>query len=395
MADNQPWPRVVIVAAFLVAVAAGMYGVTLIYDPIIRPILLTLPPFVIAIVFALLLDPLIVKMQKTGLSRGVAVAIVGLSFVIVFVLAVVFLVPMIADQANQLVQNYDRYAKDAQYLVEDFLSRHSTLLKRLHLPTTVQGWGEQFSEQFRSIGARAVSILAGVLQNMLSKLLWLVIVPLFTLMLVNNLDYIKAKIVHLTPDQYRDRLVSMSVAVGNVFGNYVRGMVTVAILFSIATMAGLSIARLDYGLMIGSVAGLFYIVPYIGLAALCVVTALTALVTGHGAIYVLGLIGYLTVQNVCFDYLVTPKIVGGSVGVHPLLMLFSLALGAQMFGVVGMIVAVPVAAALQVALGQVYPRILDKVEPEQYAKAPTDKPARIRRRREESPDSSESSTLEP
>ena len=384
-----------IVAAFLVAVAAGMYGATLIYDPIIRPILLTLPPFVIAIILAFLLDPVIVKIQKTGLSRGLAVTIVGLLFLVVFVLAIVFIVPMIADQANQLVQNYDRYAKQAQELVEGFLSRHSTLLNRLHLPTTVQGWGEQFSEQFRSIGGRAVSILAGVLQGMLSKLVWLVIVPLFTLMLVNDLDYIKAKIVYLTPERHRDRLVSMSVAVGNVFGSYVRGMVTVAILFSVATMLGLTLARLDYGLMIGSVAGLFYIVPYIGLAALCVVAGFTALVTGHGAIYVLGLIGYLAVQNICFDYLVTPKVVGRSVGVHPLLMLFSLALGAQMFGLVGMIAAVPVAAALQVALGQMYPRVLDKVQPVGQVEASADKPAKRRRRREESRDSSESSAPEP
>lgn len=384
--NNQPWPRVVLVAAFLVAVAAGMYGAALIYDPMIRPILETAPPFVIAIILAFLLDPLIHKVQKIGASRGVAVTVVGLSFVIVFALAVVFLVPMIAGQANQLVKNYGRYSGDVQSQVERLLRHNTALLERLNLPTTVQDWGSQFSEQFKGFAGSAVSLLAGLLQSILSKLLWLVIIPLFTLWLLKDFDYIKAKIVHLTPERHRDRLVSMSMAVGSVFGNYVRGMMAVAILFSVATMLVLTLAGLDYGLIIGSVAGLFYIVPYVGLAILCVVTALAALVqSGHGAAYVLGLVGYLAVQNVLFDYLITPKVVGRSVGVHPLLMLFALALGAQLFGVVGMIVAVPVAAALQVALGQLCPRILNKVGFDGEVKKPADKPAKKptkRRKRE-------------
>jgi len=372
---------VVIVAAFVVAIAAGLYGAALIYDPIIEPILVTLPPFVIAIVLAFLLDPLIYKMQKFGASRGLAVAIVGFSFLIVFAAAVMFLVPMIADQANQLVQNYDLYAREAQDQVELILKHNVAVLERLHLPTTVQAWGTQFSEQFRGIAGRAVSMLAGLLQGILSKLLWLVIVPLFTLWLLKDFDYIKAKIVHLAPEKHRDRFVSLSAAVGGVFGNYVRGMMAVSILFSLMAMLVLTLAGLNYGLIIGSVAGLFYIVPYVGLAVLCIVTALAALVqSGHGAAYVLGLVAYLVVQNLLFDYLVTPKVVGRTVGVHPLLMLFSLALGAQMLGVVGMIIAVPVAAALQVALGQVFPKILDKVGPDGNVVEPTEKPPKKRRR---------------
>jgi predicted PurR-regulated permease PerM len=377
MTDYQPWPRVVLIAAFLVAIAAGMYGAALIYYPIIRPLLETAPPFVIAIILAFLLDPLIDRMQKMGVSRGPAVAVVGLSFVVVFALAMVFLVPMIIGQANRLVDHYDGYARDLHRLAERLLRQHAALLERLNLPTTVQAWGSQFSEQFKGFAGSAVSVIAGVLQGVLSKLLWLVIIPLFTLLLLKDFDYIKAKIVHLTPERHRDRLVSMSMAVGGVFGNYVRGMMAVAILFSVATMLVLTLAGLDYGLIIGSVAGLFYIVPYVGLAILCLVTALAALVqSGHGAAYVLGLVGYLAVQNVLFDYLITPKVVGRSVGVHPLLMLFSLAVGAQMFGVVGMIVAVPVAAALQVALGQLCPRILDKVGPDGEARKPAKKPAK-------------------
>ena len=83
--------------------------------------------------------------------------------------------------------------------------------------------------------------------------------------------------------------------------------------------------------------------------------------------------GAIAVQSfVLFDLVVTPKVVGGNVGVHPVLMLFSLALGARLFGVVGMVAAVPIAAAFQVALGQYYPRIHDDLRARSH---PTIKPS--------------------
>lgn len=164
-------------------------------------------------------------------------------------------------------------------------------------------------------------------------------------------------------------------------------MITVAILFSAASMLVLSLAGLDYGLIIGAVSGLFYMVPYVGVAIIAVVTGFAAMVEpGHGGGYALILMAYMLVQAfIVFDQIVTPRVVGGSVGVHPLLALFSLALGARMFGVVGMIAAVPVAASLQVAIGQIYPRIFDRVgrspkphrrrpEPEELPVSPLDEP---------------------
>jgi len=359
----QPWPRVTIIAAFLLAVAAGMYGAKLIYEPVIEPVLIVAPPFVIAIILAFLLDPLIDRLHRLGASRDFAVAIVGLSFLVAFVLAGLFLVPKIADQATQLANNYGRYASDTQVVVNRVLQDNAALLKRLHLPTTASELVKQFSGQIEGFGRTAITLLAGVLTGILSKILWLVIIPLSTLWILRDLDYIKAKVVHLAPERHLDRLVSLSSAVGSVFGKYVRGMITVAILFSAVSMLVLSLAGLDYGLIIGAVAGLFYMVPYVGVAIITIVTGLAALLQpGHGSEYALILMGYMLFQSfIVFDQVVTPRIVGGSVGVHPVLALFSLALGARMFGVVGMIAAVPVAASLQVAVGQVYPRILDKV----------------------------------
>lgn len=380
----QPWPRVVVIAAFFVAIVAAMYGAVLIYQPIIQPILEVAPPFVIAFILAFLLDPLIDKLQGRGVSRGIAVAIVGLTFLVAFVLAGFFLVPKIADQASQLAKNYGKYVDQIQMQANAILQHNATLLHRFKLPTTATDLAKRFSAQLEGVARGAVSLLAGVLTGILSKILWLVIIPLSTLWILRDFDYIKAKVVHFAPEKHRDRLVTLGAAVGGVFGRYVRGMITVAILFSLVSMLVLSLAGLDYGLIIGAVSGLFYMVPYVGVAIIATITGLAGLVQpGHGTEYAVILACYLLFQSfIVFDLFVTPKVVGGSVGVHPVLQLFSLALGAKIFGVVGLIAAVPVVASLQVALGQLYPKIFDKVgRPPEKEKPPTEAPTRRSRRR--------------
>ena len=146
---------------------------------------------------------------------------------------------------------------------------------------------------------------------------------------------------------------------GAVFGRYVRGMLTVALIFSFVSSIMLSIFGLNYALVFGVLSGLFYLVPYVGVAALAIAVIITALVQSGGEMsYSLLLGGYIFVQSfIIFDLLITPRIVGKSVGVHPVLTLFALSLGAKFFGVVGMILAVPIVAAIQVAIGQFYPQI--------------------------------------
>ena len=182
----------------------------------------------------------------------------------------------------------------------------------------------------------------------------------------------RAKVLHFTPDRHRDRVVNLSSAVGDVFSKYVRGMVTVAILYSCVSMAGLTGCRLQYGLIIGAFSGLLYMIPYIGVLTTALATGIAATVQApDNPMYALLLMAWLLVQSfVIFDLVITPRLVGGSVGVHPVLALFALALGARLFGVVGMITAVPVAAALQVALGQMYPTINDQVSVNCAAKPP-------------------------
>lgn len=368
---SQAYPRVFVVAAFLVALVAGVYTVLLVYRPVIEPVLDVAPPFVIGIVLALLLDPLLDRIEKKGLSRGMGVAIVGLSFLIVFLLVGFLLVPKVAEQASQLAAGFPQYVSDAQTQLDKLLRDHRPMLNRFHLPTSASAWTAKFSAQLQEAGSASVNLLAVGLTAALSKILWVIIIPLSTLWLLRDLDYIRQKIVHFTPEKHRYRLISMTSAVGGVFEKYVRGMILVAILYSGVAMFVLTAAGLQYGLIIGAIAGLLYLVPYVGVITLVLVTGVAGVAQPMSMTVVGVLMGALLVQSfIVFDMIVTPRIVGGSVGVHPVLALFSLALGARMFGVLGMILAVPVAASVQVALGQLYPVITERVSKPPYVPKP-------------------------
>lgn len=358
------YPRVILVAAFFVALAALIYVVHLIYVPLLHPILEVAPPFVIAIVLAFLLDPVVDWIQRKGLSRDFGVAIVGLTFLIAFILFCVFVIPKIADQSASLANSFDDNIKQAQIQINGILSNNKSLLQKYHLPITVADLAKRFSTQTQDAASRSLGFIASALSSGLSRILWIVIIPMSTLWLLRDLDNIKAKIVHLTPDKHKERLISLTSAVGGVFGKYVRGMLVVAILFSVVASVVLTGLGLRYGLIIGAGAGLMYLVPYVGVAILALTTGITALVQPpHSLPYAGLLMLILVVQSfIVFDLFVTPKVVGRSVGVHPIIALFALALGARLFGVVGMVAAVPVAASLQVALGQIYPKINDKLE---------------------------------
>ncbi|MCL5104219.1 MAG: AI-2E family transporter [Armatimonadetes bacterium] len=368
---SESYPRVFVLAAFVVAVAAAVYALRLIYDPVIRPILSVVPPFAIAFVIAFLLDPVVDWFERRRMSRGLGVAVVGLSFLIVFGLVGFLVVPRVAEQAAALAENSQEYAQGAQDAINEVLEGHKSLLQRLHLPTTTGEWSKRYSAQLENVAQASLGFVATALSSMASKFLWIVIIPISTLLLLKDLDYLKAKTVHLTPEHRREGLVTLSSAVGGVFGKYVRGMISVAILYSVVAAIVLSALGLPYALVIGALSGLFYLIPIVGNIFIVLMVGITAVVQPSFSLGYTGLLCLvmLVLSMVVFDQLIFPRVVGKSVGVHPVLMLFSLALGAQLFGVVGMLLAVPVVASMQVAIGQVYPNIYDDLRVSMTGKA--------------------------
>ncbi len=337
----------------------------------------TLPPFLIAFVIAWLLDPLLDRLQKRGVRRIVAVLAIYGCFLIAFTAAIFYLVPAVIDQAKQFGGDFPRYSARFQQYASGLMDQHHDTLVRLKLPTTLQElfskYGDQVNAQIR-IGVNAATRF---ITSSLSKALWFILIPIIAFYVLLDIDRMRAKAVLLVPERARPRTVEVFSRVNLVFSNYVRGQLVVCLLFGLVTTVALELFHLKYGIILGLLSGVLYAVPYLGAILTTLLVFLVGLATyPHGVGQALWpTMATFVLNQFIFDPIVTPRVVGKSVGLHPVLSLFALLSGGQLFGLVGMILAVPVAASIQEVVFEFCPELKPEPRPAKRAH---------RRRREKS-----------
>lgn len=357
MTENS-WRRVTGWAGAFV----GLLAVVLLIDHlhwIVAPILATLLPFVIAFVIAFLMNPVLASLERRGLSRTWSLALTSLVFVAVFAGAILLWVPRLVEQGSDLARSMPDYVQSAQQGLNDLVARAQPLLRRLHLPTTVPGLVGQFADQIRGFSASALSVVSGFVMASVSRVTWLVIIPLLTIWLLMNWDPQRERFHALLPDAHRDRITGVLQAVGRVLNSYIRGALILAVLYGVMTAFVLGVFfHMPYSLVLGLVAALASPIPYIGSFVILLSTGVVAYATHPSLGYVVGVLAAMTVQNnIIFDNVIAPRVLGGSVGLSLPLSIFALMLGGSLFGVAGMILAVPVGAAIKVLLMEFFPKL--------------------------------------
>lgn len=319
-----------------------------------------LPPFLIAFAIAALLDPLLNRMQRCGWSRRAATLVVFALFLLTFAGVALVLIPAAVRQGAEFAGNMPAYYAALTQRAQVALAAHRDLLTRLRLPTTsneiLARYQADITRGLQTLASRLLQLFAGSL----SKLSWMAIIPIVTFYLLQEIEPLRARVVHLVPAQHRTRFLELSESVGAVFSGYVRGLIVVCAGYAVVTGVVLALLfRLPYSLMIALVSGVLYAVPYVGAVATIAIAALVAVATQHAAGFILGVGVAMLLVNQLFDQAVTPRVVGGLVGLHPVVSLFALTAGGQLFGLPGMILAVPVAASGQVVLTALWPQLAE------------------------------------
>lgn len=316
-----------------------------------------LPPFIIALIIAWLLDPLIDRLESRGWPRIFGVIFVFTLFLSVFAVGLFFLIPSVIDQAKQLASDFPDYLIKSREYLTDLFKSYQPILLRFKLPTTFHDFFTTFEKQLNSGLTFAVKVLAGWITSNLSKVLWIVIIPIVSFYYLNDIDKIKIKLKFLIPEKWRFRTTSIIGRVSGVFTSYMRGLLIVCLIYGVSTGVLLSVTSVKYSILIGLIAGLFYAVPYIGTLFTAILAFLVALAThnsaSHFPIWLPPAI--ILLMNQIFDLFISPKVLGKSVGLHPVLSLFAMIAGGQLFGFVGMILAVPLGASVQEIIFEIFP----------------------------------------
>ncbi len=233
------------------------------------------------------------------------------------------------------------------------------------LPPSLEDLTARYSGQLSAAFQKSASGIVATVVGSVSSALSVILVPIVTFTLLIDMTYLRRRTLFLLPPAQRENVARIAEDVGDVFSSYLRGMTRVCLAYMATCTVFLLIASLwfpamrGYALLIGIVAGLLYAVPYVGLAGTLLLTAIVTLVSGSGTTALIVFLLVPIVLNPIFDNVLTPRIVGGGIGLHPLLSMLALLTGASLFGLWGMLLAVPVAGSLQVILFRLFPRLAE------------------------------------
>lgn len=367
-----------------------------------------LPPFIIGGVIALLLNPTVERfMNARKVSRARAVFNVTLGFLVLAAGIGLLLLPTFYSQAQQLIA---AFAKNGQIVTtiqdnaqgwqaqlkqelgarESLIRRNEKLLQRYDLPAEPDALADTIVNRLTntvtgfatSIGDSFFKNVVGALLNLLSKLLWFVLIPIIIFLFLMEMDHFQRAFLFLIPPSQRFAVRRLLDEIGSMFLRYIRGLVTVALTYGVTAGVVYWLLGVPNPLLVGALAGVLYPVPYIGAAA-------TALISGgftylfepaHPFLYFLNLPLHwhalavvLTgaVMNILFDMIITPRILGGAVGLSPLASLFAILVGAQIAQVWGMLLAVPVATTLKIIVERLLYYVYGEAE---FLDTPDDSP---------------------
>ena len=313
----------------------------------VEPILL---PFVLGMFVAYLMDPLANRLQRAGLSRSLATAIITLSLCAVIATLCIWLVPILYDQLANLVTRAPKMLHEVENNVRGWMG---PLLEKLNAlsgmnadapPVDATDILQRGTDTASNFAARLLTSGAALI-NLAGLLL---ITPIVCFYLIRDWPSVVRKIDSMLPLAYAPTIRAQLHQINQTLAAYVRGQITVMIIMSVFYVGGLVLCGLNFGLVLGLLAGCIIIIPYIG----SVISISLGLIVAYGqfatnthfwlvvTVYALG--------QILESQILTPKIIGDRVGLHPLWMLFGMLAGAVILGFAGVLLAVPLTAVIGV-----------------------------------------------
>lgn len=179
---------------------------------------------------------------------------------------------------------------------------------------------------------------------------FVVLTPVLTFYLLRDWDLITHTLGDLLPRSRRDGIVSFATDFDRLLSRYLRGQATVAVAIGVITGIGLWIVQFPYAAMLGLVVAVFSVVPYLGLILSLVPALFIALVSGSVGLSLIKVLAVYSIAQILEGTLISPRIVGDSVGLHPVWVVLALAMGGFFFGFVGLLIGVPVAAGVKLLI---------------------------------------------
>ncbi len=308
-----------------------------------------LAPFMFAAILAYICDPLVDRLQRRRVPRTLATVLVLLLLIGLFVLLMLIMAPLFQKEVALLSQRIPGYITALNEKLIPWLNAKFGLKLELDF----QGFKQNITEYVQGADGLASKVFASLKiggMAVVGFFVNLILVPVVLFYLLRDWDKLVEKIDHLIPRRWHGRATTIAREIDAVLSEFLRGQVSVMLLMSVFYVLGLWLAGLEFALPIGIITGMLVFVPYVGMIAGLVLASLAALMQfqslpGMVWVWVVFVVGQLLEGMV-----VTPWLVGDRIGLHPVAVIFALLAFGQIFGFFGVLLALPVSAALLVAL---------------------------------------------
>jgi predicted PurR-regulated permease PerM len=345
-------------ATFRVWLAVGilvLVGVAL--RLLYRPIAVVLAPILIAIILVYLFNPIVTALERRGLPRLIGTAVTYLVIGAIVGGAGTLLLPLLGAQIANFAADAPELGRTLKVQVSDFLGAFGfqvDLAQVFNLDTV----GERFSEFVTDDGnAGAVAVvlaaLSGLARGAFALVFGLTVGPVIAFYVLVDLRNFSEKALRLVPPQHRTEVEHVGGELGKVVGGFVRGQLLIALFVGGATSLALGVVGLRFWLIIGVISGFANLVPLLGPFVAGVLGVTVALVTDGLGLALLVMVLMTGVQQLESSVL-SPLIMGRTVRIHPLAVLFGVLIAAALWGILGMLLVVPAVAAAKVLASHVW-----------------------------------------
>jgi len=337
------WPWIVTIAIVVLA----MYSISGIFLP-----------FVVGLLIAYAMHPTVTRLVSLGIARGVATLIMILSFFLIVGVLLFVLIPFITAELGSLAGTLPAYGKRMLEHFLPYLDHLSSFVGSDNLGD-LQAKASSYMGDMLSWGVTLIAKLLGNTLALATLISLIIITPMVSFYLLRDWPVLLGHLANLVPRQQVSTVVLLAGQINDTLGAYVRGQSLVCLVLAFLYSFGLWLVGLKYAFTIGIVTGLLSFIPYVGM--------LIGFVAGMGVAFahfdnwlnILLVATVFVVCNIIEGQFLSPLLVGGRIGLHPVWVIFALLAGGSLFGFIGLLLALPIAAVLGVLVRFAISRYLD------------------------------------
>ncbi len=337
----------------VLALLAGGGGLIYLLAPV-------LTPFIAAALLAYLGDPVADWLEDRRLSRTLAVVLVFSGIFIGLTLVALVLIPLLEGQIRGLLERLPGYLSAVQQTLlpklADLLGMEPAQL------LDVEALRQTLSQHWRQAGGLLAGVLGTVSRSGLAVLGWLVnlvLIPVVTFYLLRDWDRLMEHLRALMPRRMEATLVDLAKQADEVLGAFLRGQFLVMLALGVVYSTGLWLLGLELSLLLGMLAGMVSFVPYLGFIVGIIAAGVAAYMQFHDWLPLLWVAAVFGVGQALESIWLTPRLVGDRIGLHPVAVIFSVMAGGQLFGFLGVLLALPVASVVMVLVRHLHRRYLN------------------------------------